>query len=202
MRIGIDFDNTIVSYDKLFHKVAIEKQFVPPNTPSNKLAVREYLRRTDKEAIWTELQGYVYGARIGEASAFPGVVEFIQRAGDAGHILAIISHKTKYPFLGAKYDLHAAAHLWVKRNLSIGATSLIPADHVFFVSTKEEKIALVKKFACDVFIDDLPEILLSPAFPVASRRFLFDPEGHHGKADFPNCFVFRSWIDIQGILSA
>ena len=29
MRIGIDFDNTIVSYDTLFHKVAVEQGAVP-----------------------------------------------------------------------------------------------------------------------------------------------------------------------------
>ena len=30
MRIGIDFDNTIVSYDALFHRIDFEKKFWDP----------------------------------------------------------------------------------------------------------------------------------------------------------------------------
>jgi hypothetical protein len=48
MRIGIDFDNTIVSYDALFFKVAREQDAVPADTPVNKVAVRDYLRKIDK----------------------------------------------------------------------------------------------------------------------------------------------------------
>ena len=77
MRIGIDFDNTIVSYDALFHKVAREQGVVPPNTPANKLAVRDYLRQIGKEDLWTEMQGYVYGERMDEVRAV--VARVVQR---------------------------------------------------------------------------------------------------------------------------
>ena len=53
MRIGIDFDNTIVSYDELFHKVAVEQALV--SNMQIKLAVRDYLRKIDNEPVWTEL---------------------------------------------------------------------------------------------------------------------------------------------------
>ena len=33
VRIGIDFDNTIVSYDVLFYKVALEQGVIPSNWP-------------------------------------------------------------------------------------------------------------------------------------------------------------------------
>ena len=63
MRIGIDFDNTIVSYDELFHKVAVEQALVPANIPKSKLAARDYLRKIDNEPVWTELQGLSMGHR-------------------------------------------------------------------------------------------------------------------------------------------
>ena len=37
VKIGIDFDNTIVIYDDLFHKIASEENLIPINFPkSNK----------------------------------------------------------------------------------------------------------------------------------------------------------------------
>ena len=30
MLIGVDFDNTIVCYDKLFHQLALERSLIPP----------------------------------------------------------------------------------------------------------------------------------------------------------------------------
>lgn len=179
MRIGLDFDNTIVSYDALFHKVALEQDVIPKTTPVNKLAVRDFLRTEDKEAIWTEMQGYVYGARMDEADSYPGVIDFIRLARSAGHTLAIVSHKTKYPYLGQQHDLHASARAWIERYLSEDGIALIPETQVFFELTKEAKLSRIATFACDIFIDDLPEILSADNFPAATRRFLFDPEKNH-----------------------
>ena len=44
MRLGLDFDNTIVSYDALFHKVALEGSLIPADVAPTKLNVRDYLR--------------------------------------------------------------------------------------------------------------------------------------------------------------
>ncbi|MCX7181030.1 MAG: haloacid dehalogenase-like hydrolase [Proteobacteria bacterium] len=193
MRIGLDFDNTIVSYDVLFHKVAREQDVVPPDTPVNKVAVRDTLRRIGREEVWTEMQGTVYGARMDEALAYPGVIEFLRWAGQVGHELAIVSHKTKHPFLGPQYDLHAAARAWVERHLIENGSPLIPLGQVFFELTKEEKLARIGDFGCDVFLDDLPEILQASGFPASTRRILFDPEGHHTAAALPGIPVVQSW---------
>jgi hypothetical protein len=193
MRIGLDFDNTIVSYDALFHKVAREQDVVPPDTPVNKVAVRDYLRRINREEVWTEMQGTVYGARMDEALAYPGVTEFLRWAGQVGHELAIVSHKTKHPFLGPQYDLHAAARAWVERHLVENGTPLIPAEQVYFELTKEEKLARIGSFGCDIFLDDLPEILQASGFPESTRRILFDPENHRAATVLPGVTVIQSW---------
>ena len=196
MRIGLDFDNTIVSYDALFHKVAREQDLVPPATPLNKLVVRDYLRKTGQEDRWTEMQGEVYGARMNEAQAYIGVVDFMRQAKKAGHMLAIISHKTRRPFAGPQYDLHAAASGWIVHHLVSDGEPLIPATQIFFELTKQEKIARIADFACDVYIDDLPEILLAEGFPITTERLLFDPEQHHVEAEHHGLKPFLSWSGI------
>ncbi|MDB5813299.1 MAG: haloacid dehalogenase-like hydrolase [Rhodocyclales bacterium] len=179
MRIGLDFDNTIVSYDALFHKVALEQGVVPQETAVNKLAVRDHLRAVGKEDVWTAMQGYVYGARMDEAQAYPGLHEALRAALDVGHTLCIVSHKTRHPFLGPQYDLHAAARSWIERHLLSGKDPLVDESAIFFELTKPEKIARIAALECDVFVDDLPEILLADGFLPTTRRLLFDPEAHH-----------------------
>lgn len=195
MRIGIDFDNTIVNYDALFYKVARESEVIPPETAVNKLAVRDYLRRAGQEDRWTEIQGYVYGARMDEAEAYPGVLDFLRWGRAAGHTLAIVSHKTRYPFIGPQYDLHAAARQWVGRHLVFDDLALVSEAQIFFELTKEDKIVRVSALGCDVFIDDLPEILLSERFPASVVRVLFDPEGQYAASPNDGLKVLRAWAD-------
>lgn len=71
MLLGIDFDNTIVCYDALFHRVCRERGLIPAEVPINKTDVRNYLHQAGREDAWTEMQGYVYGAQMSEASPFP-----------------------------------------------------------------------------------------------------------------------------------
>jgi hypothetical protein len=158
------------------------------------------LRQIGKEELWTEMQGYVYGARMDEALAYPGVIEFLSKAAAAGHEVAIVSHKTRNPYLGAQYDLHAAARAWVEKHLRKNELALVPTTQVFFELTKEEKLARIETFGCDIFIDDLPEILQAKAFPTAARRILFDPERNHVGADLPGIWVAHSWNEFQQCL--
>jgi len=44
MHIGIDFDNTIVCYDQIFHEAAVERDLIQPNLPASKQVVRDALR--------------------------------------------------------------------------------------------------------------------------------------------------------------
>ena len=97
MHIGIDFDNTIVNYDRVFHRVAIERGLVPPSLAPTKLEVRNWLRAADKEDLWTEMQGYVYGARMNDAETYPGVIAFLRWARGAGVPISIRSASVTKP---------------------------------------------------------------------------------------------------------
>lgn len=192
MRIGVDFDNTIVCYDNVFFQAALERGVIPPETPPTKLAVREYLRSIGCNDVWTELQGYVYGARMDDASAFEGVKDFIHFCQNSNIDFFIISHKTSLPARGPNYDLRQAARTWLVKNLL--PENLI-REKVFFESTRKEKIDRIKKCGCSHFIDDMPEVLEDSEFPVDVDRILFDPRGCYCPEN--GIAPIRSWNSIK-----
>lgn len=168
MRIGIDFDNTLVCYDTVFHKAACMRGLIPSDLPSSKGAVRDYLRSIGQEEAWTELQGTVYGSRMDLAEPYPGARAFLQLCQERSIPLFIISHKTLFPFRGPQYNLHQAATAW----LSSQQWSDIPA---YFELTLADKLARIASLGCTLFIDDLPELLEEPNFPSHVEKILFDP---------------------------
>ena len=204
MRIGIDFDNTIACYDGVFHAAALERGLIPADLGRDKNSVRDHLNGSGRKDDFTELQGYVYGARMDLVSPYPGCADFVAAARKAGHELFIVSHKTRHPILGPKHDMHAAARgfLTDRRLMGAGPTQIDPAN-VFFELTKEEKVARARKLACEVFIDDLPEILAMAGFPDGMRKILFAPENQFAGAagngtQFDRCV---SWASIAADLT-
>lgn len=201
MRIGVDFDNTIVCYDGLFHRVALEEGLIPASLPADKGSVRDYLRKIGREDAWTAMQGTVYGARMLEASAFPGVLDFFRRAVRGGLDICIVSHKTRHPYLGPKYDLHEAAAGWLERTGFFDGDDIgMTRGQVFFELTKQEKLRRIGATRCTHFIDDLPELLAEPEFPREASRILFDPTD---TCEAPSGVGrVRSWKEIEEKLLA
>jgi hypothetical protein len=199
LRIGIDFDNTIACYDGVFHKVALERGLIAADLPASKNAVRDFLNGSGRKDDFTELQGYVYGARMDMAAPYPGVAAFIAAARQAGHELFIVSHKTRHPMLGPRHDMHAAARGFLEAQRLLGGDG-VPAGHVHFELTKEAKVARAANLEVDVFIDDLPEILAMPGYPPGMRGVLFDPDGHHAMVSIARTFRCRDWTGIATLL--
>ena len=113
MRLGLDFDNTLISYDHLFHRVALEKGLISQEIPKQKNAVRNSMREQGIEDEWTRLQGEVYGRRILEAEPYPGMLSTLKQLASKNVPMCIVSHKTRTPYLGEPWDLHAAARGWL-----------------------------------------------------------------------------------------
>jgi hypothetical protein len=200
LRLGIDFDNTIVCYDEVFHRVALEQGLIPASLPVSKSSVRDHLRAIGKEDAWTEMQGEVYGRRMIDALAFPGVLDCVRRLVQRGASVFIISHKTRHPYRGARYDLHEAALAWMDSNGLFDPNRIgLSRGHVFLELTKEAKLQRIGDLGCTHFLDDLPELLAEPGFPRGVRRFLFDPRDEYRHVgDFPR---IRSWFQAEGELS-
>ncbi|MSU34511.1 MAG: aminoglycoside phosphotransferase family protein [Pedosphaera sp.] len=199
MRLGIDFDNTIVCYDGLFHRICVERGLIPANLPTSKSEVRDHLRRIGREDDWTEMQGYVYGARMAEADPYPGVLEFLRQCVRCARPVCIISHKTRYPFRGPQYDLHAAAIGWLEHHGVFDPDRIgLARSQVFLELTGDAKLERIGRQRCTHFIDDLPEFLSSPAFPAETHRILFDPNLRH---ETESAFTrSASWAEIARFL--
>lgn len=191
MLLGIDFDNTLVCYDRLFYDLAREHALIPPHVAADKTAVRDFLRAADREDDWTWLQGLAYGPRITGAHPYPGALESLRHWRSRGHSLAIVSHKTLHPYAGEPHDLHAAARGWLETHLDPG---LLSGAH--FELTRQAKLQRAAALNLDVFIDDLPDILRDlAALDSGIRLYLFDPHGRH--PEHPCYERISQWTQLQ-----
>jgi len=171
MIIGLDFDNTIVCYDKAIATLAEERFDLPDDLPRTKLAIRDYLRRLGREADWTRFQGELYGPGMIQAEPFENALDVLRELAALEHRLFVISHRTRFPYLGERYDLHSCAETWIRERIPPVFAS------VTFNESKADKIENIRRTSCSIFVDDLPEILSDPTFPNSTRPVLFAPNG-------------------------
>ena len=179
MHVGIDFDNTLVGYDNVFHLCALERGLIPSEVERTKMAVRAHLwNQPDGNRWWTELQGIVYGTRMDEAVANPGAMRFIEFCRGNGVRVSIVSHKVQYPALGPHVDLRKAAFRWLEHCGFLDPVRTgLEHGNVYFESSRAEKIARILALGCTHFVDDLPEVLDDQSFPLGVRKFRYVPQG-------------------------
>ena len=191
-RIGLDFDNTLVTYDEVFLAVARERGLLGPEFSGGKQAIRDHIRLLpDGELSWQRLQGQVYGRGIANAAMFEGVDAFLRRCGRENVPVVIVSHKTEYGHYDPdRVNLRDAARAWMAARgfFSESGFGLSP-DNVYFETTRDEKLARIAQLGCTHFVDDLQEVLTDPNFPAGVERILFtggeSPETAEGFAICP-----------------
>ncbi|MBI3252239.1 MAG: hypothetical protein HYZ52_02820 [Candidatus Omnitrophica bacterium] len=179
LRIGIDFDNTIASYDELIHRVALERNLIDAGEAPNKRTVRDRIRqRENGEVEWQMLQGIVYGPRMGEALPIHGVREFFNRCRKSGAQTFIVSHKTEYAnFDPTQTPLRKAALAWMETKGFFLADGLdLSRADVYFEATRQEKIGRIQQLGCTHFVDDLEEVFREDGFPEPTMKVLFAPQ--------------------------
>ncbi|MFZ3354885.1 MAG: hypothetical protein WA268_29005 [Xanthobacteraceae bacterium] len=197
LRIGIDFDNTIVSYDEVFCAMAKRSGLIGSGFVGSKQAVRDAVRRLpDGELAWQRLQGQVYSKGIADAKIIDGFEAFLRRCRAEGCAVMIVSHKTEYGHHDPdRLNLRQAARDWlVARRLFDGEYG-ISATSIFFESTRAEKLARIGELSCTHFIDDLEEVLSDPDFPPKVARILFS--GHEQIRLNAPYVVCASWSNIE-----
>lgn len=176
LRIGIDLDNTLINYDRLFHATAVARDLIPPDFTGTKRDVRDHVRLIpsgDGEIEWQRLQAEVYGPAIAGAMAAEGALDFLRRARARGAELTIVSHKTALANMGTeKVNLRDAARAWLRDNGMLGPQT-VPEKSLYFEDTRADKIARIVGLRCTHFIDDLEEVFDDPSFPVDVERLLF-----------------------------
>jgi hypothetical protein len=195
--IGTDFDNTIVSYDELMYRAAVDRGLIADDGDRRKRSVRDRVRQLpDGEIEWQKLQALAYGPLMRDAQLVDGVEEFMRRCRDAGIAIAIVSHKTEF----ANYDetrtnLRTAALDWMAAHRFFEPGGLdLDRGGVFFESTRAEKISRIDAIGCTHFIDDLEEVFLEPSFPPDVQKILYAP--HLSASSAAGATVMRSWRDL------
>jgi hypothetical protein len=196
MRVGIDFDNTIISYDEVFRSVARDWGLIDDGVAARKQPIRDHIRvLPDGELIWQRLQGYVYGKGISGARMFDGVDSFLSRCRSEDCAVLIISHKTQFGhFDPDSVNLREAALGWMDAHgfFHDGGYD-IRIENVYFEESRAEKVARIAALDCTCFIDDLEEVLGDPAFPVDVAPILFSE-----RAKAADRFAaFSIWKDIE-----
>lgn len=202
-RIGLDCDNTLIDYDRLFFRLAVEQGLVISPVPLTKTAVRDAVRRLpDGELAWRRLQAEAYGRRIGEATLFPGVEAFLALARTRGATVYVVSHKTRFATAGS-VDLQAAALGFLEQrgllDASPGAAAGLAPERVYFEETRQAKLARIAALGLHVFVDDLPEVLDDPDFPAGPTRMLFAPTGRAGTTG-PGPLPVESYAQLTRLL--
>ena len=192
LRVGIDFDNTLIGYDEVFCAAAQERGLLSGGFAGTKQEVRDAIRRLPQgEEAWQRLQGHVYGKGIAAAVLFDGAGAFLRRCRQAQCEVFIVSHKTELGHHDPdRINLRQAALGWMEAHGFFDPEGgAIARGNVYFEATRAEKLARIATLGCTHFIDDLPEVLTDPAFPPGVTRVLFGSGG--SRSDMAICANWR-----------
>jgi hypothetical protein len=196
LRIGMDFDNTIITYDAVFLATARKWGLVAADFIGGKQAIRDTIRLLpDGELSWQMLQGQIYGKGLAQAEMIDGVDAFLRRCQKANVPVVIVSHKTEFGHHDPnRINLREAARAWMSGHGFFQASGYgIAPDAVYFENTRQEKIARIARVGCTHFIDDLEEVLSDPTFPSGIERILFSSETSASAA----CIAYPTWRHIE-----
>lgn len=199
-RIGLDFDNTIVCYDDVFKKVCLQFPDYPVKAERGKSSVKEYLVSRGMEEEWTELQGMVYGPYMEDARPYSRAISVLKRLEALEYELYIISHRTKYPYRGERFDLHQHAREWIDNHLGEIA-QFKGAKNAYFLESLDEKIGKINELGCDYFMDDLKSVLSRDDIEEGVTKILFSAQcGYNEQTGHYS--VVRTWSDFESLVLA
>ena len=197
IKVGLDFDNTLIEYDELFKKLAVEKNLIPDDFIANKIEIRDYLRKKGLDSEFTILQGLAYGPRILEAKPPKYMKEVIKKIITKKVSVIIVSHKTQFPYIGPKYDLREFALEWMKNQHFFSSEGFnLDLKNIFFKSTKIEKVNCIVDQKCNYFVDDLIEIL--KLIPSNIKRIHYSPNIKYSTNNFR---TITNWKELLSIIN-
>ena len=176
IRVGFDFDNTIINYDNLFYKISLKKGLITKKVGKSKESIKNYLIKNYSINIWQKIQSEVYSESISLAKPNNEIIKLIKYLIKNNIEVFIVSHKTKFPYFGNRINLHKLSLKWINKNI-IKKNIKIKKKNIFFETTEKKKINKIKKLKLSHFIDDLDKILTLLNESIAkikySKHFLF-----------------------------
>ena len=198
IHLGIDFDNTIVLYDQIFFDLAFKKKYIDDQTLPTKKHIREKMIKNKLEEKFTEMQGEIYGKLIAKSKVQEGIISSLRNLLSSGVKISIVSHKTKYPIKGYKYNLHDAALMWLEKNKFFDEKYIgLKRENIYFEATIEEKVKRIKTIRCTHYIDDLEKILNRLDDKII--KILFSKEEINRKIGSPYK-ILNNWNELYDII--
>ena len=206
MIIGLDLDNTLVSYEAAF--LAASKSFKEslPSTLKTKNQIRDFIRKLPNgEHSWQKLQGLTYGNYVlSHASLYPGVKRFLWRCKQRGYRVKIVSHKTKYGHYDIKnIPLRQVALDFLSEQGLLNSENPLIQD-VVFMSTREEKVECIRGQYFDWFVDDLPSVINDLNGVSGLNTILFDSiikQTDNVLVDTESTVVASDWQQIDTMIN-
>ena len=197
-RIGIDLDNTIVDYS-LAYKV-IGRQFEFETELVDRESIRNHLRLQGDDIEWQRFQSILYTEGLISAQPANGVREFIELCRISLIEVFIVSHKTiQTPKLFGARNLRQPAVEWLEEHLLV--SNLVDSDHLHFCSTQSEKVCTINELGCELFVDDLLEVLMNPELSSEICKVLYVGESTKNVPDRENVVSMnfddlRHWLEL------
>jgi len=194
MRIGLDFDNTLVCYDHVFALESNRLGIMPADWTGSKQELKDQLLlHPDGQRLWQTVQGRVYGLGMKQAVMYPGVANFLLRSRLRGDDIFIVSHKTEFGhFDSTRTPLRQEALMWMESNGFFEQDRFgLVKGCVFFAATRYEKVEQIARLNLDTFIDDLEEVFAEEAFPPI-KKVLFNSKAKGRQHDL-HC---SNWTEI------
>jgi hypothetical protein len=199
--IGVDFDNTLISYEEVMGRLALDRGLLSPGSAGGKKAIRDAIRgRPNGELEWQRLQAEVYGPRIGEGRLMDGARAFLEGCRRRSIRVFVISHKSRLATAGdGKTDLWRCAREWMRSQGFFDPRQMgLPEEDLFFEPTRLEKARRIGRTGCTVFVDDLEETFLEPTFPQGVRKILYSSHGSPGGPSDIECAA--TWNEIASLV--
>jgi thiamine kinase-like enzyme len=199
MIVGIDLDNTIIKYDNAFLEAAKFLNLNIPEEIESKTDLKNYcIALNEGELVWQKIQGLAYGKfLLKNAKLYIGVKRFIWRLKNKGHIIKIISHKTKFGhYDDEKYLLREVATEFLKKNNIINCDSPLVND-LIFLNTRKEKIEKILSENVEIFIDDLKEVI----FDLKNYKQIKTIHFNEGYIGFDKEEVKSDWQQIDNLIN-
>jgi hypothetical protein len=191
MRIGFDFDNTIVDYTSVFTQIANHFGLKNENNPKN--SIKYYFEEElDNPSSWKEVQLQVYCELIDNIKPCDKFSNLINWLVNNNHDFFIVSHKTETIKSGNSIsNLRGPARKWIENNLPN-----FKKERIFFESSALAKVKKIKSLSLDFFVDDLITILNHHQFPKHTKKILFNCPTLTGHF----LYEANNWDDVKEII--
>ena len=188
MRIGFDFDNTIVDYDLVFTQIANELNLEYLDSPKN--SIKNYYEvELGQPNSWKKIQFKVYCELISKIAPSEKFITLLNWLINNSHDIFIVSHKTQNIKINNKnLNLRQPAKKWIEDNIPT-----FNKERIFFESSAIAKIRKIKSLNLDFFVDDLMTILNHRQFPHVTKKILFNSSLHK----LNKIYIASNWEEVK-----